>query len=198
MLDSSIEVTTRPVKRGLIALPLLLACNGTPSEPAPAAVTTAVVVKPQVSWPASSSIDERALASLGDARSQLSRSPVPVLAPSADSLRDGLERPTVIAAGEYYVITARNHGATISIQGTRAAHRYDGIDPHPGNKPLRKGMGFVTVNEGIRSASFIENGVAYTVDVECAEHTDPRCTSDAFVTELTNELVFVGGSRDER
>jgi hypothetical protein len=181
------------VKRGLLALSLLLACNGTPSEPAPATVTTAVVVKPQVSWPASSSIDERALASLGDSRSQLSRSPVPVLAPKGDGVLDAIERPTVIVEGEYYVITARNHGATISIQGTRAAHRYDGVDPHPGNKSLRKGTGFVTVNEGIRSASFIENGVAYSVDVECAEHTDVRCTSEAFVTELTNQLVYVGG-----
>lgn len=195
MLDSGIEVTTRPVKRGLLALPLLLACNGSPSEPAPATVTTAVVVKPQVSWPASSSIDERALASLGDARSQLSRSPVPVLAPSSDL---ALERPTVIVEGEYYVITARNHGATISIQGTRAARRYEGVDPHPGNKPLRQGTGFVTVNEGIRSASFIENGVAYSVDVECASNTDARCTSETFITELTNGLVFVGGSKDSR
>jgi hypothetical protein len=170
------------------------ACNGAPSEPAPpATVSTAVVVKPQVAWPAASTIDERALASLGDARSQLSRSPVPVLAPSADTFRDGLERPTVIVEGEYYVITARDHGATISIQGTRAAHRYEGVDPHPGNKSLRKGSGFVTVNEGIRSASFIENGVAYSVDVECASNTDARCTSDAFVTEVTNTLVYVGG-----
>ena len=183
------------MKRGLLALPLLLACNGTAaSEPAPPTISTAaVVVKPQVAWPATSTIDERALAQLGDARSQLSRSPVPVLAPNADGILVGLERPTVIVEGEYYVITARNHGATISIQGTRAAHRYDGVDPHPGNKSLRKGSGFVTVNEGIRSASFIENGVAYSVDVECAEHTDARCTSDAFVVELTNQLVYVGG-----
>jgi hypothetical protein len=177
-----------------------VACNGAPSEPAPpATVSTATIVKPQVAWPAASTIDERALALLsssglvGDARSQLSRSPVPVLAPSPDTFRDGLERPTVIVEGEYYVITARSHGATISIQGTRAAHRYEGVDPHPGNKSLRKGSGFVTVNEGIRSSSFIENGTAYSVDVECASNADARCTSDAFVTEVTNALVYVGG-----
>ena len=180
------------MKKALLALPLLLACNGTPSEPAPATVSTAIVIKPQVSWPAVSAIGERALASLGDARSQLSRSPVPVLAPASDGVLDHLERPTVIVEGEYYVITARNQGATISIQGTRAAHRYEGVDPHPGNKQLRSGTGFVTVNEGIRSASFIENGVAYSVDVECASNTDSRCTSDAFVTEITNGLVYVG------
>lgn len=148
------------------------------------------MVKPQVAWPAASTIDARALASLGDARSQLSRSPVPVLAPPSDL---ELERPTVIVEGEYYVITARNRGATISIQGTRAAHRYEGVAPHPGNTSLRSGTGFVTVNEGIRSASFIENGAAYSVDVECASNQDARCTSDAFVTELTNQLVYVGG-----
>lgn len=99
----------------------------------------------------------------------------------------------MIIEGEYYVITARVHGATLSVQGTRAAHRYEGVDPIPGNKALRSGAGFVTVNEGIRSASFIENGVAYTVDIECASNADVRCQSDAFVTELTNHLVYVGG-----
>src|SRR5690606_32431485 len=143
------------------------ACNGpasAPTEPAPT-VSTGVVVKPQIASPAAAAIDERALAALGDARSQLARAPVPALAPSADL---ALERPTVIVEGEYYVITARSRGATISIQGTRAAHRYDGVSPHPGNKRLRSGTGFVTVNEGIRSASFVENGAAYSVDVECA------------------------------
>lgn len=50
------------------------------------------------------------------------------------------------------------------------------------------------MNEGIRSASFVENGAAYTVDVECASVADARCQSDAFVVELASRLVYVGGS----
>ena len=192
---------TGAVKRGLLAgafAPILvLGCNGsTTSAPdAPPPVSTATLsanaVKPAITWPSAAAIDARALEGLGDARTQLSRSPVPVLAPSSDL---SLERPTVVVEGEYYAITARVTGATIAVQGTRAAHRYEGVDPHPGNRALRKGKGFVTVNEGIRSASFIENGAAYTVDVECASVADARCQSDAFVVELVDRLVYVGGS----
>lgn len=196
---------TGAVKRGLLAgsfalnLVLIggLGCNGTAatSSDAPPPVSTSTLaantVKPAITWPSADAIDARALEGLGDARSQLSRSPVPVLAPSSD-LR--LERPTVVVEGEYYAITARVTGATIGIQGTRVAHRHEGIDPHPGNRALRKGKGFVTVNEGIRSASFIENGAAYTVDVECASASDARCQSDAFVVELVSRLAYVGGA----
>lgn len=189
------------MKRGSLAaasaLSLVLACNGatTGSSDAPPPVSTSTLsastVKPAITWPSADAIDPRALDVLGDARSQLSRSPVPVLAPNGD-LR--LERPTVIVEGEYYAITARVTGATISVQGTRAAHRYEGVDPHPGNRALRKGKGFVTINEGIRSASFVENGAAYTVDVECASASDARCQSDAFVVELVERLAYVGGA----
>ena len=42
---------------------------------------------------------------------------------------------------------------------------------------LRGAKGFVTVNEGIRSASWMENGASYTIDVECRDPAhDPRRT----------------------
>ena len=136
-------------------------------------------------------VDARALEQLGDARSQLARSPVPVLAPNAEVR---LERPTIVVEGEFYSITGRVAGATINIQGTRAAHDYEGVAPHPGNRALRSGKGFVTENEGIRSASFMENGAAYSVDVECASADDARCKNDGFVVALVNRLVYVGGA----
>lgn len=183
---------TGAVKWGLLAgasAPLVLValgCNGTTSAPSdappPVSTSTSALV--------TGAVDARALEGLGDARSQVVRSAVPVLAPSGD-LR--LERPTVVVEPAYYAITARVTGATISIHGTKSAHRYEGVEAHPGNRALRKAKGFVTINEGIRSASFVENGVAYTVDVECASVADARCQSDAFVVELVDHLAYVGG-----
>ena len=38
------------------------------------------------------------------------------------------------------VTGTRDRGATISIQGTRAAHRYDGVDPHPADDMYALGI----------------------------------------------------------
>ena len=171
----------------------LVACNGTsapaPSEAPPPVSTT--TVKPAIAWPAAGAIDAHALDALGDGRTPIARSPVPVLAPSADL---HLEAPTVVVEGEYYAISAHAPGVSIHVQGTRVAHRYEHIAPNPGNRPIRGGRGFVTVNEGIRSVSFVENGAAYTVDVECASFQDARCADDRFVVEVADGLAYVGGA----
>jgi hypothetical protein len=153
-----------------------------------------------VAWPAASSIDDRALVALGgdgtkterEIRALVARSPVPVLAPK--ELR--LATPTLVVEGEYFALTGRVDGATISLQGTRAAHRYEGIEPAAGNRDLRAGdiRGFVSVNEGIRTASWIENGAAYSVDVECNDFRDERCKSDDFLLTVVSQLAFIGGS----
>ena len=195
------------------ALPISAAigCNGTPSaslglspahDRAPAVSTSSVSVRPAVAWPAMSSIDERALVSLssggsktdGEIRALVSRSPVPVLVPK--DLR--LASPSLVVEGEYFALTGRADGATISLQGTRAAHRYEGVEPTAGNRELRGASGairgFVSVNEGIRTASWIENGVAYGVDVECADSRDARCQNDDFLLSVVTQLTYVGGS----
>lgn len=188
----------------------LTACNGNTSatrtdEHAPAVATASVVVRPTVAWPAAASIDDGALLSLSrsgdktdrEIRALVSRSPVPVLAPK--ELR--FATPTLVVEGEYFALTGRafdgSSRATVSIQGTRAAHRYESVDPLSGTRDLGRGpsvRGFVTINEGIRTASWIENGAAYNVDVECSEHTDLRCQSDDFLLSVVAQLTFVGGS----
>jgi hypothetical protein len=161
-------------------------------------VATAPVVttlRPAIAWPPASQVDGRALAALGaEAASRVARAPVPVLAPP-----DPLDAPTLVVGPEYYAISARARGeagATIRVQGTRAAHRVEGLAPLVGDRAVRGVRGFVTVNEGIRSASWIEDGAAYVVDVECADpFRDPRCTDDTFVLDLAARLAFVGGAR---
>jgi hypothetical protein len=169
----------------------LAACNASPPSdtPAPVVATNARTVRPEVAWPARA--DEAALAALGSEASNVVRSPVPVLAPG----RVRLESPKVMVDAEYYAISGTIAGAAIAIQGTRLQHRYDNIPKTEGNRALRGTKGFVTVNEGIRSASWMENGASYSIDVECRDpFGDPRCTSDAYVLELAEALVFVGGA----
>jgi hypothetical protein len=189
------------MRRGVFTIACImhatLACNASPpSEPAPSVATPSAgtTVRPKVSWP--DRADRAALSSLGADASNVPRSPVPVLAPSPARVR--LDGPRVMVDAEYYAIHATLAGApeiTIAIQGTRLAHRYEAIAPIEGKQTVRGLHGFVTVNEGIRSASWTENGVSYTLDVECHDpFGDARCTGDAFVLELADSLVYVGGA----
>jgi hypothetical protein len=193
----------------LAALTIAIAgCNGNTTasrdgEHAPVVSTASVTVRPAVAWPALATIDDGALLSLSksggrndrEIRALIARSPVPVLAPRELQLA----APTLVVEGEYFALTGRADGATISLQGTRAAHRYEGIDPATGNRELIRAnnataRGFVTTNEGIRTASWIENGAAYSVDVECSESADARCHGDDFLLSIVAQLSYVGGS----
>ncbi len=171
-----------------------LGCNdnttAAPSAP-PVNATTSRLTRGTVTWPEASKIDERALATLRLDSALIARSPVPVLAPS----KLVLASPTLVVEGEYFALSGRIDGATIALQGTRAAHRYEGMEPITGDRELRATKGFVTVNEGIRTASWMENGAAYSVDVECADLVnDARCASDDFLLSVVAQLTYVGGS----
>lgn len=178
---------------------LLLGLSAVACEPATpdrsvAASTESTVVTPKVVTPPGAGVDQRAFAALGEpkrATELVGRSPVPVLAPTSVTL----ERPTFVVGAEYYALTGRVAGTTIAIQGTRAAHRYAGIAPIPGDRTLRGVRGFVSINEGIRTTSWIENGVAYSVDIECADPNDARCTSETFALDVVLHLGFAGGGR---
>jgi hypothetical protein len=196
-LPGSLEPSNTPAVRAtqtffpLLAV-LVAACeSSTPDRPVTASTDTSVVT-PKVTWPRETTGDARAFAALGEpvrAKELLGRSPVPVLAPTNVTF----ERPTFVIGAEYYALTGRVAGATLAIQGTRAAHRYEGIAPLAGDRVLRGVRGFVSVNEGIRTMSWMENGVAYSLDVECARPSDERCSSDTFALDLVEHLAFAGG-----
>lgn len=175
----------------LCALSLaLLACDSPSPERVVATATTTQLVKPRVSWPTGAR-DDRAFAALGDpthAAALLGEAPVPVLAPT--NLH--ASTPTFLVGPEYYALTLHLDGVTVAIQGTRAAHHYEEIAPVTGNRALRGEHGFVTTNEGIRTTSWTENGASYSVDVECADPAESRCSSETFVLDLVEQLAFAG------
>lgn len=196
LLSGKRSHNSRVIRIPLILAPILAvavtACDRTTPDRAVTTSAETNVVIPKVIWPASSKADARAFAALGDparATDLVGRSPVPVLAPTSVTF----ERPTFVVGAEYYALTGRVAGATVAIQGTRAAHRHEDIAPIAGDRPLRGTRGFSSVNEGIRTTSWIENGVAYSVDIECADPTDERCVGEAFALDVVEHLAFVGG-----
>jgi hypothetical protein len=163
---------------------VLLGCSaGTPAAPA---------VVSRVTWPEASALDLDLRDRLpADLRAQADAAPVPVLLPR------GLDyaRAHLVVAPVFYALSAPDAGATVALQASKLAYPRDNVPPQAGNRALRGTRGFVTVNEGIRSASWLENGVAYALDVECADAADTRCADDAYLLGLVEGLGFVGGRR---
>lgn len=147
------------------------------------------MVKSGITWPAA--VDTRATSLLGDENVQrVARSPVPVLVPDTR-----VDQPVLVVESEYYAFSGKlPGGASLAIQGNRKAYRYHDIPETKGSTTLRGASGFVSMNEGIRTASWNENGAAYSVDVECADREDERCKNESFVVDLVHRLVYVGGS----
>jgi len=174
---------------------LAVGCKSRESVPSGSGTQTANVtvetkIQP-VQFPAPATIDTGTRARLPkDEQAKIPTSTVPVLVPKDDAL---LAVSTLMIEDVWTAFHAQANDITVHVAGTRLAHEHPEIPPSPGQIPIRSGKGRVTVNEGIRQATFEENGVSYAVDVECAKHDDTRCATDAFVIELTNGLVYVGG-----
>ncbi|WP_437731635.1 hypothetical protein [Sorangium sp. So ce1335] len=188
-----------------LAVPLLIAaavaaCEQTappseaPHEQAAAALSTAMVVTPVIAsvvWPPSTSLDRDALAALPRAAAHAAQaSQVPVLVPPR---RDLLAAPVIVARDHWTSFWARTESLTVSVTMTRLSRKYPSIPSIRGAHAVRGAPAFITANEGIWSASWIENGVSYALDIECASPEAPACASDALVRELASELVYVGG-----
>lgn len=165
----------------------------TPPDPATALPLVAAVtpVISAVTWPPAASVDRTTLAALPKPAAHAARtSRVPVLVPSR---RELLAAPVLVAREHWTSFWAKTDAITVSLTMTRLAHKYPSIPPFRGARAVRGAPAFVTMNEGIWSASWIENGVSYALDVECASPEAPACASDALVLELASELVYVGG-----
>ncbi|XYH95267.1 hypothetical protein ACMHYB_46890 [Sorangium sp. So ce1128] len=160
-----------------------------------AAALSAAAVAPvimAVTWPPAASIDRSALAALPKTAFHAARtSQVPVLVPSR---RELLAAPVIVAKEHWTSFWAKTETLAVSLTMTRLSRKYPSIPPLRGAHSVRGEPAFITANEGIWTASWIENGVSYALDVECAAPESPACASDALVRELAAELVYVGGA----
>jgi hypothetical protein len=148
------------------------------------------IVDVDVVWPAES-IDTVALAALSEqARGVIATSPVPAFVVAEGAL---LASAVVMAKSRWYAVSARADGVVVSLHASRAAHRYPHLPRAEGKQSVRGLPAFVTQNEQIWSAAWIEGGVAYSLELECVSLPDARCADDAHLMSLAARLAYVGG-----
>lgn len=193
----------------VLGAPAVPGCDAAgPAEPSSPAVTRAASVEPAPparrgrliagerveripQWPAAGSIDATAQARLpGPAQAALSRSPVPVLVPGEGPL---LANSAIYSQSTGYALSASHAGQNVAIQASKVATLLPHVGHVPGNTPIRGVRGWVSSNEGVRTASWIEHGVAYSLDLECQAPDGPDC-SEAALRAAVEGLVYVGGA----
>lgn len=142
-------------------------------------------------WPAIETIDAAARERLPRAaRDAVRRSPVPVLVPGEGAL---LAEAAVFSQATGYALSARHGARTLAIQASKQATLLPHVGRAPGNTPIRGTAGWVSSNDGIRTASWIEHGTAYSLDLECQNPEGPECSEEALRAALAG-LVYVGGA----
>jgi hypothetical protein len=201
---------------GMVGLLLGLGCGVTPSEPAVeqraamddplddlrvrppdrGKVRGGERMRRTVQWPADGVRDLGAYEGF-DARSQaaIDAAPVPVLVPAPAV---ALDQRQVMHGPEWYAFWGQRGGdegttVTVTLQGSRMARVHPGVRPQAASHALRGQPAWVTRNEGIWSASFIEHGVAYDLGIECAPVDAPPCHDATELEALAEGLRYVGG-----
>lgn len=111
----------------------------------------------------------------------------PVAQPMAES--------NVAVQDTHYSLTQPATGLTMSLTGSVATVRRPesgAIGPPPAAAGTVRGVPvYVSENEGIKTATWIENGTAYALDLECASADDKRCVSSDYILDLVRSLVNV-------
>jgi hypothetical protein len=184
-----------------ILLATLSACDQPTSRPEPAESGSeaaalrrpgAPAVVAEVAWPAPARLDRTALRALPKTAARaVQASSVPVLVPPR---RELLGAPVIVTRDRWTSFWARTPEITVSISMSRSFRQVEGIGPVTGPHKVRGLPAFVTTTEGIWSAAWMEHGVSYALDLECASPEAAACASDALLLELVNGLVYVGGA----
>jgi hypothetical protein len=127
-------------------------------------------------------------------RARIDESVVPVLLPRGVNL----DRATLVTERTYTALSVPAAGYTVSLHSVTIFHDHPGVAAAGAARPMRGTTGHVTVNESIRTASWIEGGVAHALDLECADPADPRCADDTLLLSLVEGLSVVGGGGTPR
>jgi len=101
----------------------------------------------------------------------------------------------VVTSGpHFFAVSARHEDLTLSLHATDVVHGALPDDVHIPEAPfeVRGAPARESMNDGIRGVTWTEAGMTYDLEVECFEAlTDPRCTEDAFLRDLAEQLVEV-------
>lgn len=141
-------------------------------------------------WPAATTTDHATREQLTPrARAAVDRSPVPVLVPADPAW---LASVAVFTSDAGYALAAHDGELGLTLQASRIATLIAGVGHARGHHRMRGVDGFISANDGIRTAAWIEHGVAYSLDLECHEPDGPGCSDEALRTAVDG-LVHVGG-----
>jgi len=163
----------------------------TSRTPVRAKVVTGQPMKRIVAWPDDAERDVVAREALSEAaRVALDEAPVPMLAPPEPARL----ATAVITTGPHWAALSTNYdGLNLSLHVSGQAKVYEHIPRFDGTHTVRGHEAFVTQNEGIWSAAWIENGAAYSLELECSSPDLPECSGPETITELAESLSYVGG-----
>lgn len=146
-------------------------------------------------WPPVAAIDAALRERMpNELRAAVDRSPVPVLVPADPTWLAQARMHSPDGPGSYgYALSLTLADSTVSVQASRIATLLPHVGHVRGNRRIRGGDGWFSDNDGIRTASWIEHGVAYSLDLECHAPDGPAC-APANLERLVRELVYVGGA----
>lgn len=141
-------------------------------------------------WPDAGTIDTAVRERMPAAtRAAIDRAPVPVLAPADATLAADTQ---VFSQATGYALATRAGEVTITVQASRVATLLPHVGAADGDTRLRGVLGWVSSNDGIGTAAWIEHGTAYSLDLECFDADGPAC-APAAVRAAVESLVYVGG-----
>lgn len=147
-------------------------------------------------WPTDDEIDESVIAMMPSR----GRSAVDELSlPGLVLRRHEFASTTKVMPGHrWYATWAKHDGLVVTLNVSGEARVYPHVKPFEGNERVRDRAAFVTQNETIWSVTWIENGVAYDLGLECESPTMPECQDSAFAIGLAEDLAYVGPREDAR
>lgn len=95
-------------------------------------------------------------------------------------------RGVLLVRPAHYAWSNTGGGLSLSIHGSPA--RPGAVEPAPSVQRFRGVTGLLALAEGIKTATWLERGGAYALDIECATADDRRCLDDAWALELLESL----------
>ena len=101
-----------------------------------------------------------------------------------------LDKAFMTADKRWYTASIEGDGYTIVIEGTTGAFKHPEIEQaYKDVPPATRQRPRIGRNELVVEAAFVEQGTAFSVEVECVQpDKNPLCTEDAFVHEVVAAL----------
>ncbi|MCO4763046.1 MAG: hypothetical protein KC502_16130 [Myxococcales bacterium] len=126
-------------------------------------------------------------------RTAIARTQVPVLLPADDRLA---QTAFLTSEQDWFVASIEDRDVVITIEGNRTARVAPEIRrAFAGYNVGTRAAPRIGHNELIIEAAWLEDGIAWSVEVDCQQpDTNPRCTDPAFVRGLVKGLRDYSGA----